>query len=73
MISSGRSEAVKEAIDALKEGRRTDSPEHKPTSKDAEKMRKLRAYRESTEREKKLPGSRPGPSHGDDQGPCYSC
>ena len=56
MISSGRSEAVKEAIDALKEGRRTDSPEQKPTSKDAEKMRKLRAYRESTEREKNCQG-----------------
>lgn len=69
----GRSEAVQEAIDSPKKNRKKETPEQEPTNKSAENMRKLRAYKEATERENENRRDLDqGPSHGDDRGPRHS-
>ncbi|WP_417235521.1 MobF family relaxase [Arthrobacter sp.] len=70
---AGRSEAVQEAIDALKKRRAADNPGQEPTTKAAENLRKLRSHQESTElEERNRRDLDQGPSHGDDRGPHYS-
>lgn len=70
---AGRSEAVQEALAALKKRRGAEKPEQEPTSKATENLRKLRSHKEAAERDdKNRRDLDQGPTRGDERGPRYS-